>query len=213
MLLNETERSALEAKINQHPKVLMLAAEKARRQRAIAAAAVRVDSGAPWIAARVMTGKELILEKILIESGIECFVPVRKGAEKRRNHKKIPAEMIPMMTGYVLIRCSLSGDALHGILGFEHVINLIGGNEKPYLVQTAMVKLIKGKAQSGAYDWDNEAVISVSRGMRVRIIEGLFAGAIGLVQSAGKKGDAVLEIEFLGGRVPALIPLAMLENL
>ncbi|WP_374828706.1 transcription termination/antitermination protein NusG [Paenochrobactrum pullorum] len=213
MLLNDIERSALEAKINQHPKVMMLAAEKERRRREIAAAAVRLDSDAPWIAARVMSGKELILEKKLIECGIECFVPVRKGAEKRRNHKKIPAEMIPMMTGYVLIRCPISGEALHGILGFEHVINLVGGNEKPYLVQTAMVKLIKGKAQSGAYDWDKESTIQLNRGMRVRIIEGLFAGAVGMVVQAGKKGDAVLEIEFLGGCVPALIPLAMLENL
>ena len=213
MLLNDIERSALEAKINQHPKVLMLAAEKERRQREIAAAAVKVDSDAPWIAARVRSGKELILEKQLIESGIECFVPVRKGTEKRRKHKKIQAEMIPMMVGYVLVRCPISAQAIHGVLGFEYVINLVGGNEKPYLVQTAMVKLIKGKAQSGAYDWDKESSIQLKRGMRVRIVEGLFSGAIGVVIQAGKKGDAVLEIEFLGGRVPALIPLAMLENL
>lgn len=213
MLLNDIERTALEANINQHPKVLMLAAEKERRQREITAAAVKLDSDAPWIAARVMSGKELILEKQLIESGIECFVPVRKGAEKRKRHRVIPAEIVPMMTGYVLIRCPISAEAIHGVLGFEHVINLVGGNEKPYLVQTAMVKLIKGKAQSGAYDWDKESTIQLKRGMRVRIVEGLFSGAIGVVIQAGKKGDAVLEIEFLGGRVPALIPLAMLENM
>lgn len=213
MLLNDMERTALEAKINQHPKVLMLAAEKERRQREIAAAAVKLDSDAPWIAARVMSGKELILEKQLIESGIECFVPVRKGVDKKHRGRIFPAEMIPIMVGYVLVRCPISAESLHGVLGFENVINFLGGNEKPYLVQTAMVKLIKGKAQSGAYDWDKESTIQLKRGMRVRIVEGLFSGAIGVVIQTGKKGDAVLEIEFLGGRVPALIPLAMLENL
>lgn len=213
MLLTDMERSAYEISISNHPKVIRAAAEKEIRRRAIAAAAVKVDSNAPWIAARVMTGKELILEKQLIESGIECFVPVRKGAEKRKRHRVIPAEMIPMMNGYVLVRCPVSAEALQGVLSFDVVINLVGGNEKPYLVQTAMVKLIKGKAQNGAYDWDNEPAIIVSRGMRVRIAEGLFAGCVGEVISAGKKGDAVIDIEFLGGRVPALIPLAMLEKL
>lgn len=190
-----------------------VAAAKRRREREIAAAAVRVDSAAPWVAVRIMTGRELELEKILTEHGIEVFVPVRKGPEKRKRHRVVPAEMLPLMQGYILVRCRIIGEALQGILGFEHVLNLVGGNEKPYLVQPEMVKLIKGKARSGAYDWDRESEIQFKQHMRVRITEGLFAGTEGRILSAGKRGDAAVEINFLGGYTSALIPLAILEVL
>lgn len=188
---------------------------KAIRAREVAAACVPAPENAPWFVIRVMSGKENAVENLFKEAGIECAVPVRKGPIRRRRNMKLPTEMLPVIMGYVFARCAFSNEAIRGLLGFESVLSLLGGYENPHMVAYEKINELNGKASTGVYDWDAPAAFTLRAGMSVMITEGPFAGAKAVVVTGISKtrGDAILEIEFLGGVVTAMMPLAILKPL
>lgn len=189
--------------------------EKRRRiARMRAAASIRASDDSPWLVLRVMTGREIEVRDALVAADIEALVPMKMGKERRRRNEKIPPKKEPIFIGYIFARCVICNEALAGMLGFEHVLGLLGGNEKPYLVSFQNVKQFKEKAEQGHYDYEVPQAVFRS-GMKVRIREGIFAGFDGEVITGGHKGkgDAVIDICFLGGSTPAIMPLAILEPL
>ncbi|WP_203422907.1 transcription termination/antitermination NusG family protein [Sinorhizobium sp. BG8] len=183
------------------------------RSEMLGAASLACKADSPWFALRVWSGREEAVEKSLLEAGIEALVPMRKGREYRRRGRVIPAQMIPVMTGYVLVQCLRSEQAFLGLLGVEHVISVIGGCETPLPIHNEEVQRFKTKACEGAYDWEVPAGL-FKRGMKVRIGQGPFAGITGEIVSCRDdgRGDAVVEAQMFGAMTPLLVPLAILEK-
>lgn len=175
-------------------------------------AAIRAGADSPWFALRVMTGREQAVEKSLTDAGVEALVPKRKGPELRRRHRVIPAQVMPVICGYVLVRCDQSAEAIVGLRGVEHAIDLLGGSLSPYRIPHAIVSHFNELSETGVYDWEKPAGL-FKRGMRVAIKDGPFASLSGVIVScrADGKGDAVVEVQILGGLVPVLVPLAILS--
>lgn len=186
----------------------ILAASRSRADSALMA-----ESGIKpaWICLQVSLGKEEGVEKLLREAGVEAIVPLRKGPVQRRRHKEIPAKDIPVIHGYVPVWCVPDNQAMRGLLGFEHVIGVIGGWENPYRVPQQEISAFKVKAQRGAYDYGRPAGL-FRKDMMVDVTEGPFASFRGPIVSCRSDGtgDAVVELVLFGRAVPALIPLAML---
>ena len=179
------------------------------------ALAVKAGADAPWIVARVHTGREIDVEKALTEADIEAIVPERKGKERRRRNRVIPPRYEVLMTGYVLLRCRYSVEAISGLLSFEHVIDVLGGWEKPFMVNHEKVRDIMQKAHDGRFDYERVSQVKVAAGDKVRIAEGLFAGLIAEVMTPNSKGkgDVVVEVDMFGQKTPTNLPLAILEKL
>lgn len=168
----------------------------------------------PWMALRVMTGRELAVESAVREAGIEAIVPMRKGPVYRRRGREIPAKNIPVMTGYVLVRCMFSDRAIAGLMGVEHVIDMLGGGEKPHLISNAEVNRFKALADEGSLDWEKPVRV-MKAGWKVTITDGPFAGlGRGVIISCSNsgRGDAVVEVDIFGRMTPVMLPLAFLEK-
>ncbi|MUZ65320.1 transcription termination/antitermination protein NusG [Agrobacterium vitis] len=184
-----------------------------RRWLSLASRVVVADSPnlARWVCLRVMTGHEKAVERKLDGANIEALVPTRKGPELRRRGRIIPAIDLPVLIGYVLIRCVLSDVAMAGLKTVEHVIGVLGGWQTPMPIGDDFVNRYKDKALSGGYDYGRPGIV-VRKDQVVKINDGPFAGFSGAVVScpSGPIGDAVVELDFMGRITPVLVPLAIL---
>ncbi len=188
--------------------------ERRRIARLRSAAANRAGDDSPWFVLSVLTGRELSVRDQLICANIEVIVPMKMGPKLRRFHKEIPAKPQPVMVGYILVRCQLNNASLAGLLTFDHVVSVLGGCEKPYLVDAYKVNKFNEKAQKG--EFDHEVPQSAFTGVkRVAIREGVFAGIEAKFVSgpAKGKGVAVVELVLFGQPRSMIMPLAFLTPL
>ncbi len=188
--------------------------ERKRRRAAIEKAAVRADSDSPWLVLRVMTGREIAVRDALDVEGIETLVPMKMGKKIHRRGFVLPPKKEPVFIGYILARCIICNESLASLLGFDHVLDLLGGNDSPHLISNQKICEFNQKADEGHYDYEVPQQ-AFKRGMRVLIREGIFSGSTGEIVSGGHtgKGNAVVEINFFGGHTHAIMPLAILAPL
>lgn len=183
-----------------------------RREHLESFAAVRTSADSPWFVLCVFPGRELAVENHLSIAGVEVFVPMRMGPERRRHHRVLPAKAETIFTGYVFVRCFRSGEAMTAFLGVEHVEGFIGGFENPYPVEADCIEQFRSKAEAGAYDYEKPTSL-FRRGAKVMISEGPFVGFGGEVISVGSRGrgDAVVELMIFGRPRALTVPLAILS--
>ncbi|MBC8718200.1 transcription termination/antitermination NusG family protein [Ochrobactrum sp. Marseille-Q0166] len=208
---NQIDRAIASVPSEEHCRAIDKVLAKRRRiARMRSAAAIRIDADAPWLIIRV-SGSEISIRDEMIAEGVEVNVPMKMGKKKRRRNEKIPARLEPVLVGYILVRCTITTDALAGLLTFTGVTSILGGYEKPFLMSAEKVNLFNEKAAKG--EFDHERPITLFAGVKkVRIVEGPFAGMSGEVVSGigGGKGTAVIEIELFNQYVPMIMPLAFL---
>lgn len=173
---------------------------------------LRADS--PWYGLRVAFGREMAVENVLKQHGIESLVPMRKGRERRLRHRIIPARAEPAITGYVLVRFDVTPEACLGLMGIEHVVGLVSVDGNPMPMNHEEVMQFKAKADDGELDWEHDAGVTYERGETVRITDGPFGGFMGVVESvrADGRGDAVVSVDLFGRVTPVTLPLAILEK-
>ena len=188
--------------------------ERKRRRIAVEKAAIRAGDDSPWLVLRVMTGREMAVRDMLASVNVEVLSPMKMGPKIRRQHRDIPPRKQPVMIGYVLARVVLRNENLATLLGFEHVLSILGGYEKPYLVKAERVSDFNNKAEEGKFDHEvpQAAFVGVKR---VLIREGIFAGFEADLITGGSKGKgiAVVEIMFGNAPTPMTVPLAFLSPL
>ncbi|MDO1582416.1 transcription termination/antitermination protein NusG [Rhizobium oryzicola] len=168
-----------------------------------------------WFAARVMTGRELAVENQLVSLGIDALVPMRKGPDLRRRGRIIPGVLMPVIHGYVLVHMPPEGAELVALQAIDHFISIVGGYENPMPITDNEVKRFKALADDGAYDWERPTGKVLRSGDRAKLYDGPFVGMAGEVISCRSdgRGDVVVLIDMLGGKVPVTVPLAICEKL
>lgn len=183
---------------------------------ALLTANLRISGGkAPWFALRVWTGREKTVEKSLDAMGVRSLVPMRKGPDLRRRGRVIEGQMMPVIHGYVLVQMMALSEYLAGLLGVEHVIDVLGGCDRPMRLSDKEVSRFNGLANKGNFDWERPVDLVVRAGEPVWITAGPFCDRKATVVTPSKKGrgDVVVSIDFMGGEVPVTVPLALLKKL
>ena len=183
---------------------------------ALLTANLRISGGrAPWFALRVWTGREKTVEKSLDAMGVRSLVPMRKGPDLRRRHRVVPGQMMPVIHGYVLVQMVAQAEYLAGLLGVEHVIDVLGGCDRPMRLSDKEVSRFNGLARKGNFDWERPVDLVVRAGEPVLITAGPFCDRKATVVTPSKKGrgDVVVSFGFMGGEVPVTVPLALLKKL
>lgn len=174
-----------------------------------------MGASVPWFALRVWTGREKAVEKALSDADVLALVPMRKGPDLRRRHRVIEGTMMPVIHGYVLVQMVAEPAFLTGLLAVEHVIEVLGGMDRPRRVSAEEISKFKALAEGGAYDWEKVSRVIFRIGEKVRIKDGPFGGLPAEVVTCRSdgRGDAVVMISIFHSEVPATIPLALLEKL
>lgn len=177
---------------------------------------LRISGGrAPWFALRVWTGREKAVENSLDARGVRSLVPMRKGPDLRRRGRVIEGQLMPVIHGYVLVQMVAVAEFLAGLLGVEHVIDVLGGCDRPMRLSDKEVSRFNGLSRKGDFDWERPVDLVVRAGEAVWITAGPFCDRKATVVTPSKKGrgDVVVSIDFMGGEVPVTVPLALLKKL
>lgn len=194
-----------------------LADDQAIRAREVAAASKRIADESPtkavWICLQVDSGQELTVEKMLGAAEIDAVVAMRKGPVMRRRHKELPPQDLPVLNGYVPVRCVSTPEAMRGLKGFDYVRGVVGGWDNPRCVAIQEMTIFNEKAARGEYDFKRPVGL-FRKGQKVEVTDGpfhLLQGEIITCRADGC-GDAVVEMVLLGRPVPVLVPLALLRR-
>ncbi|WP_320188217.1 transcription termination/antitermination protein NusG [Agrobacterium rosae] len=188
-------------------------AQVARERESARMEVARANTDSSWIIVQVAFGRETTVENDLTKAGIEACVPMRMGPERRRNHKLIPATLMPVFNGLVFVFCRRTGEAIRGVASFEHVRKIVMDGEKAAPVSAQAVNHFKDMAARGDYDWDKGAGV-FNKGDKVRLTSGPFVDyevRIEAFAGAGN-GDAVVTIPIFGKPEVFNMPLVMLEK-
>jgi transcriptional antiterminator NusG len=165
-----------------------------------------------WYCLKVMTGREFAVEKHLYEENVEALVPVRKGEERRTRHRIIAAPRIPVMPGYVLVRCLFKAECFVALRRVKHVVGIIGGGEMPYRIPFEYVENFKRRAHEGTYD-SREVLLTYKVGEAVQITNGPFASFGAEVTAIdGEKHRITVEASIFGRSTPVELDIADVEK-
>lgn len=189
------------------------AAQVARERESASKVAADAHDDSNWIIVQVAFGRENAVEKNLLEAGIEACVPMRMGPERKRHGKRIPPSAMPVFNGLVFVFCRRIGEAMRGVMSFEHVRKIVMHEEKAVPFSEDAINEFKDMARRGDYDWDRNAG-TFNKGDKVRITSGPFVGyevRIEAFAGAGD-GDAVVSIPIFGKPEVFNMPLVTLEK-
>lgn len=166
-----------------------------------------------WFCLRIVSGREFLVEKALSDAEIIALVPTKKGERIMKRHRVLPAPTLPVLPGYVLVRCVPSPAAMAGLMRFERVLDVVGGAEQPYRVPLKFVNRFIEKAQNGEYDFKLPDPIDYIMGELVRVIDGPFASFPGTVTAIdGKLGRITLDVDIFGRPTPVELEVAQIEK-
>jgi transcription termination/antitermination protein NusG len=82
-----------------------------------------------WFCLQVRTKSETTVENYFREHDVNAIVPRRQGDKIHKRHRTLKAPMLPVMPGYMMVRCAPSIKAFRALRATDHVQKIIGGTE------------------------------------------------------------------------------------
>lgn len=185
--------------------------------RQISFAAKRIADDYPdmaaWFCLKVTPRREFLVEKALKDAGVDALVPTRKGDKIKKRSRIIPAPDLPVLPGYILVRCVPSSSAMAGLNMFEDVTWIVGGGETPYRIPQKFVNKFIKKAKAGDYDSRSVMLLGFSVKDSIKVIDGPFASFPGVVVAIdGDKGRIEVEVNIFGRSTPIELDVAQIEK-
>jgi transcriptional antiterminator NusG len=174
----------------------------------------RFPEKARWFCIQVQNGRELAVEKELIDANVDAFMPREKWVAVRRG-RKIEGERA-YLPGYILVRFVPSPEAFQGLRRKRFVVDIVGGREGSYHViradDVAVFKSFLDRPDVSRMPTDK----SFGDGDLAEITFGPFQGFNCLVTKVEwcREAWAAVVIEVSGRTFPiARMPLAFLKKL
>lgn len=170
---------------------------------------------AGWFCLSVKNRREFAVEKCLGESDVEACVPRRKGDVIRKRGRELPPPTLPVIPGYLLVKCVPSPSAFSGLRNVDNVTGIIGRGEVPYRVPVKFIEPFMALAAEGKYDYHPEEH-GYEVYMQVRITDGPFASfpaVVTNIDKAATEGRINVEASIFGRSTPIELDLAQIEKL
>lgn len=186
-----------------------------RRSQALLAAAGEEAPDMAWIVARVASRADNAVEKVLTDSGIDCWVPVVKVAHVyrggRRKHGPAMVEK-PVWPGYLFVRTVMSARAWAGLFTVDGLVGLLGDEHRPFTVKPAKIKELRTYLASDRKVADRVANV-LKAGDHVIVNGGPFASFPGVAVADEKDGQALIEMMIFGRPCRTQLDLAQIRKL
>ena len=146
-----------------------------------------------WYALHTKSRFENIVNEGLQKKSMEVFLPKIIVPSKRKDRKKMIR--VPLFPGYVFVKTNLHPDQHLEIVKTVGAVKLVGDNLGPISVHDGTIESIKIMT---ATDQPITTGYQFSKGDRVIVTEGPFAGVIGVFDRFGSQGRIIVHIEALG---------------
>ncbi|MBO9099986.1 MULTISPECIES: transcription termination/antitermination protein NusG [unclassified Rhizobium] len=167
-----------------------------------------------WYCLEVAAKREFTVEKLLVDADVEVILPRCEGVASYRRGRLIRAPIIPVIAGYVMVRCLYNPAAMAGLLAVEGVKGIVGGYLHPHTVSDKDASRFSDKAVAGDYDY-RAAAVTYYMGETVRVMDGPFSGFLALVIDVDKANACriLVEVEIFGRKTPIEMALAQVEKI
>lgn len=165
-----------------------------------------------WYVLRSISGKELKVKETLeaeIRNGdlgnfvSEIVVPTEKVITQTANGKKTEKEKV-LFSGYVFVRCILTGEVQNILAGTTNVINFLCGrnSKKPEALRDDEIASMLGNLDEKSATED-EANVSFKVGEAVKVIDGPFKDFDGEVEEVNnEKKKLIVWVKIFGRKTP-----------
>lgn len=175
---------------------------------------------AAWLCISVRPYAEFSTVEAMQEQNIEAIVPTYRGEDVRHRGRKISGSMLPVVPGYVFIRCAVGPACVRALLRFEvqgdrkrRVTGIIGGAERPYRFKNEIIDGFIRDSAEGIYDFRPPADVYYVPGEHVKIIAGPFASFMGVVIDwDGERNRAKVEASIFGRSTPIDLDVAQIRK-
>ncbi|MGA6927705.1 MAG: UpxY family transcription antiterminator [Desulfosarcina sp.] len=161
-----------------------------------------------WYALHTKSRFENVVNENLAKKTMDVFLPkITVKSRRRDRHKMI---RVPLFPGYVFVKTDLNPHEHIEILKTTGAVKLIGSTRGPVPIADATVESLRIMVSTEA------EVITGTRfkkGDRVMVVNGPFAGVIGLFSSYRGDGRIIVNIEALGQFAAVNVDAADVEKL
>jgi transcriptional antiterminator NusG len=154
---------------------------------------IRSELKYSWYVLHTKSRFENVVNEGLIKKSMEVFLPKVQVRSKRRDRKMMIR--VPLFPGYLFVKTNLDPTEHLEIVKTVGVVRLIGNKEGPISVPTDIIDSLKIMVKG-----DNAVTTGTrfTKGDRVMVVYGPFAGIIGTFARYRGKGRVIVNIEALG---------------
>ena len=159
------------------------------------------QSTARWYVVQTQPHAEGRADEHLRRQGFVTYMP--KLLKQRRHARKTETVSRPLFPRYMFVLIDHTHQGWHAIRSTFGVSSLVGGENGPLAVREGIVEALR--AQEGADGYFRAAARRFAAGTPVRVVDGIFASAIGLFESMSDKDRVAVLLDFLGRRVRVVL--------
>jgi transcriptional antiterminator NusG len=146
-----------------------------------------------WYALHTKSRAESVVHEGLCKKSVEVFLPKITVPSKRKDRKKLIR--VPLFPGYIFVKSDLSPIHHLEIVKTAGAVKLLGSHQGPISVPDETIDSLKIMVAS---EGPVATGYQFSRGDRVMVVNGPFAGVVGVFERYGATGRIVVFIEALG---------------
>lgn len=160
-----------------------------------------------WKVIYVNSRAEKKVAERLSQSGIECYVPLKKEIRKWSDRKK--TVVLPMINGYVFVKPTQM--QRNKVLEHHGVIQFVRYNKADAIVREPEIEVLRAIEQKG-YFVEGAFGASLKIGDSARIGYGQFKGLKGIVKSGSSEDTYLIAIESMDYCLTLKVPKEILEK-
>jgi len=156
---------------------------------------------ARWYVVHTQPNSESRANEHLRRQGYITFLP--KLLKRRRHARKTETVSRPLFPRYIFVQLDTVHQGWHAIRSTLGVASLVGGEQGPTPVRDGIVEALR--AQQGSDGFFRAQVRKFAPGEAIRVVDGLFASAIGFFESMSDNERVSVLLEILGRRVRVVL--------
>lgn len=158
-----------------------------------------------WYVVHTQAQKEGLAEMHLRRQGFATYLP--RYLRTRRHARKTETVARPLFPRYLFVGVDLARDRWRAIQSTFGVSNLVIAGEEPLPVPDAVVDEIRAR-EGGDGCVSLGLPAGVGPGSRVRLIDGIFADAKGVIERVADDRRVAILLALLGREVRVFVPAA-----
>lgn len=165
-----------------------------------------LEKGERWYAVRSLPRQEARAEFQLLRQGFPVFSP--RAIKTVRHARKLRMVKGPVFPTYMFVVLDVERDRWRSVNGTGGVASLIMQGDTPQPVPVGVVEnLLDLVDEEGMVRFDR----NLREGQTVRVVAGVFANAIGVLERLDANGRVRVLLDIMNGKVPAHLDRLALE--
>ena len=160
-----------------------------------------MSQSARWYVVQTQPHAEARADAHLRRQGFTTYMP--RLLKQRRHARKTDTVSRPLFPRYLFVLIDHTHQGWHAIRSTFGVADLVGGENGPAPVRTEIIAALR--AQEGEDGCFRDTARKFASGAAVRVVDGIFASAVGFFESMNDSDRVSVLLDLLGRRVRVVL--------